>query len=143
MSTSDETAADEPRQASWWSKDEHDLFLQAMQEHGKNWKKIAEVVGTRTVSQVRSHAQKYFLKLERQKMRQQRKSLLDLVRPQAHHKDRLVYENCLLRSYVQSLANVNLAFLSEFKRAFPGEEMTQLMEQSTLRTNAFPPPPFL
>lgn len=35
--------------------------------HGKNWKKIQEVVKTRTISQVRSHAQKYFLQLKKDK----------------------------------------------------------------------------
>ena len=31
--------------------------------YGKNWKMIEEVVQTRTTPQVRSHAQKFFLKL--------------------------------------------------------------------------------
>ena len=32
---------------------------------GKNWKMIEEVVGTRMCSQVRSHAQKYFIKMNK------------------------------------------------------------------------------
>jgi hypothetical protein len=32
---------------------------------GKNWKMIEEVVQTRTTAQVRSHAQKFFLKLHK------------------------------------------------------------------------------
>jgi len=48
-----------------WSKDEHKLFLQGLEQHGRKWKKIAAVVGTRTEGQVQSHAQKYFAKLER------------------------------------------------------------------------------
>lgn len=140
MSTSDETAAEEPRQGSWWSKAEHDLFLQALQEHGKNWKLIAEAVGTRTVSQVRSHAQKYFLKLERQKARLQRRGLGELRKAQVNRNDRLAYENYLLRCYIQTLANVNIAFLHEFKQAFQGEELPRALEQSTLLASAFPPP---
>lgn len=33
--------------------------------HGKNWKLIEGAVETRTTSQVRSHAQKFFLKLHK------------------------------------------------------------------------------
>ena len=48
-----------------WSEDEHKLFLQGLEQHGRKWKKIAAVVGTRTRGQIQSHAQKYFAKLEK------------------------------------------------------------------------------
>jgi len=47
-----------------WSEAEHKLFLQGLEQHGRKWKKIAAVVGTRTNEQVRTHAQNYFAKLE-------------------------------------------------------------------------------
>lgn len=53
-----------------WSVKEHDMFLQGLQKHGKGWKKIAEMIQTRNVVQVRTHAQKYFQKLERSKQQQ-------------------------------------------------------------------------
>ena len=46
-----------------WSKEEHDVFLSALQLYGKDWKKIAADIKTRTVVQTRTHAQKYFMKL--------------------------------------------------------------------------------
>jgi len=46
-----------------WLTEEHDVFLRGLDEHGKQWKKIAEMIGTRSVVQVRTHAQKYFQKL--------------------------------------------------------------------------------
>mmetsp|Transcript_62936 Transcript_62936/g.73240 ORF Transcript_62936/g.73240 Transcript_62936/m.73240 type:complete len:273 (-) Transcript_62936:326-1144(-) len=49
-----------------WTKEEHQRFVDAIKIHGKNWKKVEEYVGSRNGAQVRSHAQKYFLKLEKE-----------------------------------------------------------------------------
>jgi SHAQKYF class myb-like DNA-binding protein len=38
-------------------------LIKAIAVYGKDWKKVEERVGTRTGSQVRSHAQKFFNKL--------------------------------------------------------------------------------
>ncbi|DBB06301.1 hypothetical protein WJX77_000729 [Trebouxia sp. C0004] len=48
-----------------WSEEEHEKFLEAIDRFGRNWKDIVSFVGTRSVSQVRSHAQKYFIRLEK------------------------------------------------------------------------------
>ncbi|KAG7354832.1 Myb-like DNA-binding protein [Nitzschia inconspicua] len=45
-----------------WSNDEHQRFLSGLEQFGTgNWKKITEMVGTRSCTQVRTHAQKFFL----------------------------------------------------------------------------------
>jgi SHAQKYF class myb-like DNA-binding protein len=46
-----------------WTAEEHRLFLQGLEAHGKGWKKIATLIKSRTVVQIRTHAQKYFQKL--------------------------------------------------------------------------------
>lgn len=46
-----------------WLTEEHEVFLQGLDQHGKQWKKIALMIKTRSVVQVRTHAQKYFQKL--------------------------------------------------------------------------------
>jgi len=33
---------------------------------GKDWKKVEDFIGTRTGAQIRSHAQKYFLRIEKE-----------------------------------------------------------------------------
>lgn len=48
-----------------WTKEEHEAFLSALQMYGKEWKKVAAKVKTRTVVQTRTHAQKYFQKLQK------------------------------------------------------------------------------
>lgn len=46
-----------------WSNDEHERFIKALQLYNRDWKKIETYVGTKTVVQIRSHAQKYFQKV--------------------------------------------------------------------------------
>jgi SHAQKYF class myb-like DNA-binding protein len=48
-----------------WTIEEHEAFLRGLQMHGKEWKKVAAQVRTRTVVQTRTHAQKYFQKLQK------------------------------------------------------------------------------
>lgn len=48
-----------------WSEQEHLVFLEGLKNYGKQWKTIAGMIGTRTVVQVRTHAQKYFQKMDR------------------------------------------------------------------------------
>ena len=47
-----------------WSFEEHKKFIEALVEYRKNWKNIQMYIGTRSSSQVRSHAQKFLLKLK-------------------------------------------------------------------------------
>jgi SHAQKYF class myb-like DNA-binding protein len=48
-----------------WTDEEHQVFLEGLEMHGKQWKVIAGMIGTRTVVQVRTHAQKYFQRVDR------------------------------------------------------------------------------
>lgn len=48
-----------------WTEPEHDKFLEALQLFDRDWKKIEAFVGSKSVIQIRSHAQKYFLKVQK------------------------------------------------------------------------------
>ena len=63
--SSRQTATGEKEKIGRWSEEEHKVFLEGLTKHGKQWKIIAGMIGTRTVVQVRTHAQKYFQRMER------------------------------------------------------------------------------
>lgn len=48
-----------------WTREEHESFLKGVELHGKDWKAIGDHVRSRTVVQIRTHAQKYFLKADK------------------------------------------------------------------------------
>lgn len=52
-----------------WNKTEHDRFMKALQKYGKNWGLIQKAVSTRTLAQVRSHAQKMFLSMTKEELK--------------------------------------------------------------------------
>lgn len=48
-----------------WSYTEQIKFIKALSKNGPNWKKISEAFNNRTLTQIRSHAQKFFQRLKR------------------------------------------------------------------------------
>ena len=48
-----------------WSYIEQIKFIDGLSKNGPNWKKIKETMNTRSLPQIRSHAQKFFKKLKR------------------------------------------------------------------------------
>jgi len=57
-----------------WTVEEHHKFIRgksisnisALHLYGKNWKKVVEFIGTRSGPQIRSHAQKFFKKVQKE-----------------------------------------------------------------------------
>ena len=62
-----------------WTTSEAYLFQTMLERNGKNWKKIHQHIKGRSLSQIRSHGQKYFGKIGVKKVEelQRRAKLLD------------------------------------------------------------------
>ena len=54
--------------AGRWKSDEHQRFIDAIIKYGNNWRQVQKCVGTRSSTQTRSHAQKFFEKLKRSQL---------------------------------------------------------------------------
>ncbi|KAM0032179.1 putative transcription factor MYB-HB-like family [Helianthus debilis subsp. tardiflorus] len=54
------------KQRERWTEDEHTRFLEALKLYGRAWQRIEDHIGTKTAVQIRSHAQKFFTKLEKE-----------------------------------------------------------------------------
>ena len=48
-----------------WSEEEHKNFLLGIIEYGNKWKRVQNIIKTRSSTQARSHAQKFFLRIKR------------------------------------------------------------------------------
>ena len=51
-----------------WSDEEHALFVESLKKYGRAWKRIEEYIGTKSAVQIRSHAQKFFAKLQKEQI---------------------------------------------------------------------------
>ncbi|GAB2275311.1 hypothetical protein Dimus_010072 [Dionaea muscipula] len=71
----------ERRKGIAWTEDEHKLFLIGLEKYGKgDWRSISRnFVVTRTPTQVASHAQKYFIRLNSMNKDRRRSSIHDIT----------------------------------------------------------------
>ena len=52
-------------QTGKWTKEEHEKFIEGILMYGNEYKKVQEIIKTRSSDQARSHAQKFFLKIKK------------------------------------------------------------------------------
>jgi len=61
----DNLESNEKNSAGRWRQDEHQRFIEAIVKYGNDWRKVEKHVITRSSTQARSHAQKFFMKIKR------------------------------------------------------------------------------
>ena len=52
-------------QSGRWTENEHQKFLEGILKYGNEWKRVQEIIKTRSSTQARSHAQKFFLRMKK------------------------------------------------------------------------------
>ena len=48
-----------------WTKTEHDRFMKGLEKYGRDWVAVQKIVRTRSLAQIRSHAQKCFKRMSK------------------------------------------------------------------------------
>ena len=64
-----------------WNMEEHKKFIQAIITYGNDWKEVQKYIGTRSSSQARSHAQKFFIKLKEDQSNSKISNMIDYSNP--------------------------------------------------------------
>ena len=49
-----------------WTNEEHEKFIEGLLKFGNEWKKVESIIKTRSSTQARSHAQKFFLRMKKE-----------------------------------------------------------------------------
>ena len=78
-----------------WHLGEHKRFLEAIIKFGNDWKKVEKYIGTRTSSQARSHAQKFFIKLKEEQKKLKISNDID-------------YSNSTIKSFHDALQSMSI-----------------------------------
>lgn len=68
LASLEQNAAGEKESHTWgrWTSAEHEAFLTGLKIYGREWKKVATCIPTRSAAQIRSHAQKYFARVSKE-----------------------------------------------------------------------------
>ena len=77
-----------------WSVEEHKKFLEAIVKYGNDWKEVQKHIGTRSSSQARSHAQKFFIKLKQDQLKSKTTNEID-------------YSNSSIKSFHDTLQSLS------------------------------------
>ena len=76
-----------------WNFDEHKKFIEAIIKYGNDWKEVQKYIGTRSSSQARSHAQKFFIKLKQDQAKSKLSNMID-------------YSNSSIRNFHEALQSL-------------------------------------
>ena len=88
-------------QSGKWTEEEHEKFIEGILIYGNEWKKVQEIIKTRSSAQARSHAQKFFLKIK--KSIENRTENLNLKINEMHQKIDDIITEIIPKKYAKNL----------------------------------------
>lgn len=106
-----------------WTKEEQNLFNLAFQWHGKDWKKLSEIIATRSIVQIRSHAQKYCKKIESRQSKESSTPKVYVIEGALNDLNDYISNHCS-NSYKKYLDFQQALMYSQFPTTAPYENKT-------------------
>ena len=73
-----------------WTEEEHKLFLEGLVQYDNDWGRVQRHVKTRSSNQIRSHAQKFFLRISKsieEKEEKEERERLGIAEPEQSDKE--------------------------------------------------------
>jgi SHAQKYF class myb-like DNA-binding protein len=91
-----------------WTNEEHQLFLEAIFMFGNEWRKVQEHIKTRSSTQARSHAQKFFISIKKKltnecEFSSLKKDSLNVQNDIEYEKISKLFKDCLPNTKITSL----------------------------------------
>ena len=120
-----------------WTPEEHARFLKAIKLYGKDWKKVEKFVGTRSGSQVRSHAQKHFLKIEGSETSEKSEDVSDAqsessTAPEILPKDMNHIQTFHLQAYLDALQELHKSYTVQMGEIYKTSLLKPLPKLTTV-----------
>ncbi|CAL5985383.1 Myb-like_DNA-binding domain-containing protein [Hexamita inflata] len=104
----DTQCKNDPERRVRWTKDEHNLFEQALVKHGRNKHKlIQQDIKTKTVDQCISHSQKFFVKLDNLFQRGMKELVSEKIQKEIENKFPSAFQQFLTIQKIQMASGIN------------------------------------
>jgi SHAQKYF class myb-like DNA-binding protein len=121
--------------AGRWTDSEHQAFLQGLATYGREWKRVAQHIPTRTSAQVRSHAQKYFTKLQQQDISHENSANETIMTPSMRaNVERILAQPASVQQEVEETLQRLRQRYRQLQVQLQAQEETQSASNSTLES---------
>ena len=120
-----------------WTEDEHEQFIKGILEYGNEWKKVQQIIGTRSSTQARSHAQKFFLRIKKIIKSKgvslsDKEKVIDIIKKNISPNNEIVILKSQEEQLIRALSS-NFKYESDYSENFGNDDELGLEEDDNIK----------